>query len=533
MEQLASVAVGRPVKGPFTYLVPPELEGRLQRGQRVLVPFGGAGRWASTSGPGSRPRGARCSSRSPPCSRTRRRCPTTCSRWWSSPRRTTATRSARRSGPRSRRAWPTLPRVRSRAPTWCAPWSSSARPRSMRWRRAPAQAATLGYLLAVGGRAELDELGRAVPGARAAVQRLRRAGLGRGRGARPRAHRGRGARTGPAGAAHRGAGERRSSSCRARSTPAASSPSCSRASPAAGRPRCTSARRSTRSRRGGGALVLVPEIALTPQLVGRFRSRFGSAVAVLHSGLRDRERLLHWKGLRSGAVRLAVGRALRGVRPGEGPCAPGGGRGARPVVQAGREAPLPGARPGGGAGQAGRGHGGARLGHARRWRRWRTRGAAATGACGSPRGWTTGRCPRWSWWTCGACARGRRACPSSRRALARRWSTPWARRSAGASRPSSSSTAAATRRRWSARPAARASPAAAATSRSPSTSGPATSSATTAARAGPCPTAARRAAGRCCRWARAPSASRPRSPSASRAPGWPGSTATRPPPPSG
>jgi primosomal protein N' (replication factor Y) len=53
--------------------------------------------------------------------------------------------------------------------------------------------------------------------------------------------------------------------------------------------------------------VLVPEIALTPQLVGRFRSRFGSAVAVLHSGLRDRERLLHWKGLRSGAVRLAVG----------------------------------------------------------------------------------------------------------------------------------------------------------------------------------------------------------------------------------
>ena len=58
--------------------------------------------------------------------------------------------------------------------------------------------------------------------------------------------------------------------------------------------------------RGRGAIVLVPEIALTPQLVGRFRSRFGSAVAVLHSGLRDRERLLHWKGLRSGTVRLAA-----------------------------------------------------------------------------------------------------------------------------------------------------------------------------------------------------------------------------------
>ena len=58
---------------------------------------------------------------------------------------------------------------------------------------------------------------------------------------------------------------------------------------------------------GGGALILVPEIALTPQLVGRFRSRFGPAVAVLHSGLKDAERLLHWRALRSGAVRLAVG----------------------------------------------------------------------------------------------------------------------------------------------------------------------------------------------------------------------------------
>ena len=36
----ASVAVGRPVAGPFTYLVPVELEGRLVPGQRVLVPFG-------------------------------------------------------------------------------------------------------------------------------------------------------------------------------------------------------------------------------------------------------------------------------------------------------------------------------------------------------------------------------------------------------------------------------------------------------------------------------------------------------------
>jgi primosomal protein N' (replication factor Y) len=41
---------------------------------------------------------------------------------------------------------------------------------------------------------------------------------------------------------------------------------------------------------GKAAIVLVPEIALTPQLLGRFRKRFGDRVAVLHSGLTDRER---------------------------------------------------------------------------------------------------------------------------------------------------------------------------------------------------------------------------------------------------
>jgi primosomal protein N' (replication factor Y) len=56
-----------------------------------------------------------------------------------------------------------------------------------------------------------------------------------------------------------------------------------------------------------GALVLVPEIALTPQLVGRFRARFGEKVALLHSGLRDTERLAEWRRLREGRAPLAVG----------------------------------------------------------------------------------------------------------------------------------------------------------------------------------------------------------------------------------
>ena len=58
---------------------------------------------------------------------------------------------------------------------------------------------------------------------------------------------------------------------------------------------------------GRGALVLVPEIALTPQLAGRFRARFGDDVAVLHSALPPRERLAAWRRLRAGEVGIALG----------------------------------------------------------------------------------------------------------------------------------------------------------------------------------------------------------------------------------
>ncbi|MGF1468028.1 MAG: primosomal protein N' [Sandaracinaceae bacterium] len=58
---------------------------------------------------------------------------------------------------------------------------------------------------------------------------------------------------------------------------------------------------------GRGALLLVPEIALTPQLVGRFRARFGDDIAVLHSGLSDRQRAGAWRGLRCGELRMAIG----------------------------------------------------------------------------------------------------------------------------------------------------------------------------------------------------------------------------------
>jgi primosomal protein N' (replication factor Y) (superfamily II helicase) len=60
-------------------------------------------------------------------------------------------------------------------------------------------------------------------------------------------------------------------------------------------------------RRGRGALILVPEIALTPQLAARFRARFGDDVAVLHSGIAPGERLAAWRRLRRGEVGIALG----------------------------------------------------------------------------------------------------------------------------------------------------------------------------------------------------------------------------------
>jgi primosomal protein N' (replication factor Y) len=59
--------------------------------------------------------------------------------------------------------------------------------------------------------------------------------------------------------------------------------------------------------RGGGVLVLVPEIGLTPQLVQRFRARLDVDIAVLHSGLSDAERLAAWRAARSGQARAVLG----------------------------------------------------------------------------------------------------------------------------------------------------------------------------------------------------------------------------------
>ena len=58
---------------------------------------------------------------------------------------------------------------------------------------------------------------------------------------------------------------------------------------------------------GKGAIVLVPEISLTPQTVGRFRGRFGDRIAVLHSHLSDGERHDEWHRIREGKADIVIG----------------------------------------------------------------------------------------------------------------------------------------------------------------------------------------------------------------------------------
>lgn len=59
--------------------------------------------------------------------------------------------------------------------------------------------------------------------------------------------------------------------------------------------------------RGQSALVLVPEIGLTPQLTDRFRARFGAQVCVYHSGLSDGERYDTWRQMLDGAPQVVIG----------------------------------------------------------------------------------------------------------------------------------------------------------------------------------------------------------------------------------
>ena len=66
---------------------------------------------------------------------------------------------------------------------------------------------------------------------------------------------------------------------------------------------------------GRQAIVLVPEIGLTPQTVDRFAGRFPDLVALLHSRLGDGERHDEWERIRRGDAQVVVGRALPSSAP--------------------------------------------------------------------------------------------------------------------------------------------------------------------------------------------------------------------------
>ena len=99
----------------------------------------------------------------------------------------------------------------------------------------------------------------------------------------------------------------------------AAATSSSTARPARARPRSTSRRAPSMLERGLGAIVLVPEIALAPQTVGRVRARFGERVAILHSALTRRRapRRARADRERRGAHRRrrALGDLRAGARP--------------------------------------------------------------------------------------------------------------------------------------------------------------------------------------------------------------------------
>ena len=150
--------------------------------------------------------------------------------------------------------------------------------------------------------------------------------------------------------------------------------------------------------RGRSAIVLVPEIALTPQTAGRFVERFGDSVAVLHSQLAARERYDEWRRMRTGEARVCVGPRSAVFAPVRRPRPDRDRRGARRLVQAGGRPPLRRARAWPSAAPR---EEGAVLLAGSATPRPESR-AAPTSASRCPGAWTTARCRRSSSWACRA-----------------------------------------------------------------------------------------------------------------------------------
>ena len=306
-ESVASVAVARPVRTPFSYRVPEALVGQLRVGQRVLVPFGRGQSLGFYLGPDAS--GVTVGDKLKPITRILEATPALPEDvlaliYFAAEHYRYPLGEALKSA-----LPPTLTGAeeeREVAPDYeiFAVALPAADPATLK--RAPAQAAVLGYLLAVGGRANVEEVAHAIPGAKESLKKLAaralvvlekrvleptiREGLGQ---LRPKAL----------------TPEQliATDAVRAALDAKTFEPFLLHGVTGSGKTEVYLRAVEHAQTLGRGSLVLVPEIALTPQLVGRFRSRFGARVAVLHSGLKDRERYLHWRALRSGEVNVAVG----------------------------------------------------------------------------------------------------------------------------------------------------------------------------------------------------------------------------------
>ncbi len=305
---LASVAVGRPVRGEFTYVVPDGLSGRLSPGQRILVPFGRSMSLGFFLGP-AEPPPERESVKLKPIMKVLEDSPSL------PPDLIALLRFAA-----EHYRYPLGEVIKSALPPGLtkAEEEKEARPDVQEFavalvpeapaalRRAPAQSAALAYLLAVGGRAPLEEVAHAIPGARETLRKLAARGFVRideeviAPGVKEGLGQGRPQQLTPE-------QDVAVKELHAALGTGGFQPFLLHGVTGSGKTEVYLRAVERALEQGRGSLVLVPEIALTPQLVGRFRSRFGADVAVLHSALKDRERLFHWQALRKGAVRIAVG----------------------------------------------------------------------------------------------------------------------------------------------------------------------------------------------------------------------------------
>lgn len=304
----AAVAVGRPVRGEFTYAIPPELEAQLAPGLRVKIPFGRSTILGFFLGPAPAP-SEEVRRKVKPITAVLEREPALTPdvvelcRFAAQHYRYPLGEVLRATLPPGL-AKPKEERAAKPDVVHFARVADGADPAALH--RAPAQQATLSYLLAVGGRAPVDEVAHAIPGAREhlralvkkqlvaieteAVKRTVAAGLAAGRPERLTEEQA------------VAVGE-----LEALLETAAFAPVLLRGVTGSGKTEVYLRIVEKALAGNHGALILVPEIALTPQLVGRFKSRFGQRVAVLHSALTDTERLRAWQQLRSGEVTIAVG----------------------------------------------------------------------------------------------------------------------------------------------------------------------------------------------------------------------------------